>query len=126
MIMKGSRETLFSPGMRVQSPQLWPRDRQKNHYEELKRKTLPRSVAGNPFGEFFAAIRGEIPAAGSNFDYAGPLTETVAVGVLAIRSGRSIAWDAARMCVPGAPQYDAWIKEPVRAGWTYGEELWTT
>jgi hypothetical protein len=106
------------------SPQLWPRERQKVHYEALRRKTLPRSVAGNPFGEFFAAIRGEIPAAGSNFDYAVPLTETVAVGVLAIRSGRSITWDASRMCVPGAPQYDAWIKEPARAGWSYGEELW--
>ncbi len=124
MIMKGSRETLFSAGMRVQSPQLWPRERQKPYYEELRRKTLPRSVAGNPFGEFFAAIRGEIPAAGSNFDYACPLTETVGVGVLAIRSGRSVTWDAARLQVKGAPQYDTWIKEPVRAGWSCGEELW--
>jgi hypothetical protein len=126
MIMKGSRETLFSDGMRVQSPQLWPRERMKEYYEVLRRKPLPRSVAGNPFGELFAAIRGEIPAAGSNFEYAGPLTEVVGVGVLAIRSGRSIIWDADKMQVKGAPAFDAWIKEPVCDGWSYGEELWRT
>ena len=124
MIMKGSRETLFSDGMRVQSPQLWPRERMKDHYTVLKQKTLPRSVAGEPIGELFAAIRGEIPHAGSHFDYACPLTEVVNVGVLAIRSGKTIEWDAAAMKVKGAPEFDAWIKEPAREGWSYGEELW--
>jgi hypothetical protein len=23
-----------------------------------------------------------------------------------------------------APEFDAWIKEPVRDGWSYGEDLW--
>lgn len=124
MIMVGSRETLFSDGMRVESPQLWPRERMKEHYEVLKRKTLPRSVAGNPIGELFAAIRGEIPHAGSHFDYACPLTELVNVGVLAIRSGKTIEWDAANMKVKGDNSFDAWIKEPVREGWSYGEDLW--
>lgn len=126
MIMKGSRETLFSGGMRVQSPQLWPRERMRDYHEVLRRRPLPRSVAGNPFGELFAAIRGEIPAAGSSFEYACPLSEVVGVGVLAIRSGQSIVWDAEKMQVKGAPAFDAWIKEPVREGWSYGEELWHT
>lgn len=124
MIMKGSKETLFSDGMRVQSPQLWPRERMKDHYEVLRRKPLPRSVAGEPIGELFAAIRSEIPHAGSNFDYACPLTELVNVGVLAIRSGKTLEWDTEAMKVKGAPEFDAWIKEPVREGWSYGEDLW--
>ncbi len=124
MIMKGGRETLYSDGMRVQSPQLWPRERMKEHYTLLKQKLLPRSVAGEPIGELFAAIRGEIPHAGSHFDYACPLTEVVNVGVLAIRSGKTLEWDAANMQVKGAPEFDVWIKEPARAGWSYGEELW--
>ncbi len=124
MIMKGSKETLFSEGMRVQSPQLWPRERMKDHYEVLRRKTLPRSKAGEPVGELFAAIRGEIPHAGSHFDYACPLTELVNTGVLAIRSGKTIEWDAENMKVKGMPDLDAWIKEPVREGWSYGEDLW--
>ncbi|SKA96546.1 Predicted dehydrogenase [Prosthecobacter debontii] len=125
MIMKGSKETLFSDGMRVQSPQLWPRERMKEHYEVLRRKPLPRSAAGEPIGELFDAIRGEIPHAGSHFDYACPLTELVNVGVLAIRSGKTLEWDAEAMKVKGAPEFDNWIKEPVRDGWSYGEDLWT-
>jgi hypothetical protein len=89
----------------------------------LRRKPLPRSKAGEPIGELFAAIRGEIPHAGSHFDYACPLTELVNVGVLAIRSGKTIEWDAAAMKVKNAPEFDAWIKEPVREGWSYGEDL---
>lgn len=124
MIMVGSKETLFSDGMRVQSPQLWPRERMTPLIDILKAKPLPRSVAGDPIGELFAAIRGDIPHAGSHFDYACPLTELVNVGVLAIRSGKSLEWDAAAMKVKGAPEFDAWIKEPVREGWSYGEDLW--
>jgi predicted dehydrogenase len=124
MIMKGSKETLYSDGMRVQSPQLWPRERMTPLIDILRRKPLPRSVAGDPIGELFAAIRGEIPHAGSHFDYACPLTELVNVGVLAIRSGKSIEWDAAAMKVKNAPDFDTWIKEPARDGWRYGEDLW--
>lgn len=124
MIMKGSKETLFSEGMRVQSPQLWPRERMTPIIDILRRKPLPRSVAGEPIGELFAAIRGDIPHAGSHFDYACPLTELVNTGVLAIRSGKTIEWDSANMKVKGAPEFDAWIKEPVRDGWSYGEDLW--
>jgi hypothetical protein len=110
--------------MRVQSPQLWPRERMTPIIDILRRKPLPRSVAGEPIGELFAAIRGTIPHAGSHFDYACPLTELVNTGVMAIRSGKTIEWDAASMKVKGAPEFDAWIKEPVRDGWSYGEDLW--
>jgi predicted dehydrogenase len=124
MIMKGSKETLFNEDMRVQSPRLWPDDRMKEHYEVLRRKTIPRSKAGNPIGELFDAIRGEIAHAGSHFDYACPLTEVVSTGVLAVRSGKTIEWDAENMKVRNAPEFDKWIKEPVRDGWSYGEDLW--
>lgn len=124
MIMKGSKETLLSAGMRVESPQLWPRERMTPLIEVLRRKPLPRSIAGQPIGELFDAIRGKIPHAGSHFDYACPLTELVNTGVMAIRSGKTIEWDAANMKVKGAPEFDAWIKEPVREGWSYGEDLW--
>ncbi|HCN75872.1 MAG TPA: hypothetical protein DIT13_01600 [Verrucomicrobiales bacterium] len=110
--------------MRVQSPQLWPRERMTPIVDLLRRRPLPRSKAGEPIGELFDAIRGDIPHAGSHFDYACPLTEVVNVGVLAIRAGKSIEWDAPGMRVKDAPEFDAWIKEPVRDGWSYGEDLW--
>ena len=125
MIMKGSKETLFSDGMRVQSPQLWPRERMAPLIDILRAKPLERSIAGNPIGELFDAIRGVIPHAGSHFDYACPLTELVNTGVLAIRSGKTIEWDSETMKVKGDDSFDAWIKEPVRDGWSYGEDLWS-
>ncbi len=124
MIMVGSKETLFSDGMRVQSPQLWPRERMTPLVDLLKKRPLPRSIAGDPIGELFAAIRGTIPHAGSHFDYACPLTELVNVGVLAIRSGKTLEWDAPNMKVKDAPEFDPWIKEPTREGWSYGTNLW--
>jgi hypothetical protein len=42
---------------------------------------------------------------------------------LAIRSGKTIEWDAANIKVKGAPEFNACIKEPVHEGWGYGEDL---
>jgi len=69
--------------------------------------------------EFARAIRGG-PAAVSNFpDFAGPLTETVLLGNLAIwASGPRLEWDARRMRVKGTDEYNALIKPAARKGWS--------
>ncbi len=59
--------------------------------------TIPR-VAGGPL----RAIKGEGPEPGSKFDYAAKLTE-----------------------ITNHPELSAFVKEPAREGWSYGEELWT-
>ncbi|MGY8695735.1 MAG: Gfo/Idh/MocA family protein, partial [Verrucomicrobiia bacterium] len=61
---------------------------------------------------------------GSNFDYASQLTEVVLLGAMAIRSGRNLKWDVENMVVQNAPELSEWVKEPVRKGWSYGENLW--
>lgn len=69
--------------------------------------------------EFARAALGG-PAAVSNFpDYAGPLTETVLLGNLAIwANGPRLEWDARRMRVKNAPEYDALIRPTYRQGWS--------
>ncbi len=57
------------------------------------------------------------PAASSNFQYGAKLTELVLLGVLAMRLGKRIAWDAVNLKVPGVAQADALINEPRRKGW---------
>lgn len=57
------------------------------------------------------------PAAGSNFEYGSRLTEIVLLGVLSLRTGQRIDWDAANLKAQGAPGADAIIKENYRAGW---------
>lgn len=123
MYMLGANETLFHPDMRPRSPQLWPRDRMIEYRDELREKTLPR-VKGGPIQELFRAITGEGPKPGSSFDYAAPLTEMVLLGAMAIRAGHRIEYDAETMTVTNRPELSSWIKEPVRDGWSYGEDLW--
>lgn len=123
MYMEGAKATLFHEGMRPQSPEILPAE----HFQELKGKLdkikkLPE-VGKGPIEEWFRAIKGEGPKPGSNFDYASPLTEMVLLGALAQRTGHTIEWDARKMKVKGHPELDAFIKEPARAGWQYGEKL---
>jgi hypothetical protein len=121
--MEGTNETLFHAGMRPNSPQLTPNARFMERKKDLaKIERLPKHGNG-PIDEWYNAIKGG-EAPGSNFDYAAKLTEVVLLGVMAQRSGKTIEWDAENMKVEGQPEFDAWIKEPVREGWSYGEDLW--
>ena len=86
---------------------------------ELVRIVLLEPVAGLEEAEWLQAIAGEIPAAASNFDHAGPLTETVLVGNLAVRTGKRVEWDHAKMKVTNDNK-DAqkYVKREYRKGWT--------
>jgi predicted dehydrogenase len=77
-------------------------------------RTLPR--AGDHRGDFLAACKGGPPAS-SNFDYAGPFTEMVLLGVLALRLRQPINWDFATMKAAGLPAADAIIHRQYRPGW---------
>ena len=60
--------------------------------------------------------RGALPA-GSNFDYGARLTEIVLLGVLALRTGKAIDWDADAMTARGLDAADAILHEPAPQGW---------
>jgi predicted dehydrogenase len=79
--------------------------------------TLPRSAGHHR--DWLDACKGGKPA-GSNFEYGVRLTEIVLLGVLALRTGRTIEWDAANLKAKGAPEADAFIKENYRNGWEIG------
>jgi predicted dehydrogenase len=83
-----------------------------------------RRVKGGPHQEWMDAIKGRIPECGSNFEYAARLTEIDLLGVLAQRFGGRIEWDAASMKITNRPELNAYLKEPVRKGWEYGDDLW--
>lgn len=86
-------------------------------------QTIPR-VAGGPFREWLRAIKGEGPEPGSNFDYAAKLTEIILLGVLAQRFNMRIEWDAKAGRVTKHPEFSAFVREPARECWNYGEDLW--
>ncbi|MFN0056629.1 MAG: Gfo/Idh/MocA family protein [Planctomycetales bacterium] len=77
------------------------------------------------FQEFVEAIRGGKPAMSNFPDYAGPLTETILLGNLAVSCGKSpnsngkiVQWDSSKLKATNAPELDAIIKPPYRDGWS--------
>jgi hypothetical protein len=66
--------------------------------------------------EWLDACKGG-PAPLSHFDYAGPLTETVLLGVIAIRTGRKLHWDAQNMTITNVPAANEFVHAQYRDGW---------
>ncbi|WP_319501904.1 Gfo/Idh/MocA family oxidoreductase [uncultured Draconibacterium sp.] len=124
MIMVGEKQNIITGGrpnnaMLIMSDEEWE-DWVANKMPE---PSIPR-IEGGPVKEFLDAIKGDGPMPGSNFNYATDLTEMALIGVLAQRFNTRIEYDAINMKVTNHPELDEYIKEPVRAGWEYGEELW--
>ena len=77
-------------------------------------KTLPRSKGHHR--DWLDACKGG-PPAGSNFGYGAKLTELILLGILSLRTGRKILWNAADMTAKGVPKAEAIIKGSYRQGW---------
>ena len=66
--------------------------------------------------DWLDAIKGG-PAASSHFEYGAKLTEVTLLGILSLRTGQRIEWDAAQLKATNAPDAAAIIREPCRQGW---------
>jgi len=83
-------------------------------------KTLPRVPRGQGGHEqdWIRACKDGKPAS-SSFEYGGPLTEMVLLGVLAMRfKDRPLEWDPVNLRVTNLPEADRYIRPPFRDGWT--------
>ncbi len=78
-------------------------------------RTLPRSVGHRQ--EWLQACRGG-EKAGSNFDFAGPLTETVLLGNIALRTDQKLHWDAEQFQFTNAQDANKLLHHDYREGWT--------
>jgi predicted dehydrogenase len=87
------------------------------HEEAVK---VPKSMQRSPghYEEWVGACKGG-PRPVSNFDYAGPLTEIVLLGVLALKSpGRRLEWDSENLTIKNARELDRYLHTGYRKGWT--------
>ena len=109
-------------GTHAGPPAILPDDLRENWQAKPPAESIPR-VAGGPFREWLRAIKETGPEPGSNFDYSAKLTEIILLGVLAQRFNTRIEWDAKAARITNHPELNAFIKEPVRKGWEYGESL---
>ena len=116
VIIVGSKDTMYVPsywgaGTLVSGTNL----------EEFK--DVPQSLGRRPEGfdrghymEWIEACKGG-PAAQSNFDFAGPMTEAVLLGNVAIRAGERIEWDSKNLRVTNSDAANKLISKAYRKGW---------
>jgi predicted dehydrogenase len=93
---------------------------------EREASTIPQRIprTSNAYSEWSQACKGG-PKPGSNFDWAGPLTQTVLLGNIALRrelreelTGRSLLWDAATARFSNSETANQFLRREYRTGWT--------
>lgn len=115
MLMLGSKQTIFAPGGRPDSPRLLGSAVMEEFKKNRPPAKLPR-VKGGPINEWLDAIAGG-PTPGSNFEYSVPLSEMVLLGVLAVRTGKRLEWDAKTGRITNEPSLNRYVEVSARKGW---------
>jgi len=86
--------------------------------EKFKGYRYPKLEPRDHYLEFVDACvkGGGKPSA--NFDYSGPMTESVLLGCVAsVFPGQILEWDAASLSFPNSPEATAFVKRSYRKGW---------
>jgi predicted dehydrogenase len=98
-----------------ESPRLIP-ERRMQAYKRPK-KRIPR-VDGSHEQAWIDAIKGRIKPV-DDFNYAGPFTETVLLGNVAMQfPGKKLMWDGPNMKVTNLAEANEWVQHHYREGWS--------
>jgi hypothetical protein len=98
------------------NPRLLPASLHQS-YGKPKQK-LPRIPDENHEMNWVDAAKGKTTAS-CPIEYAAKLTEVMLLGVVALRAGRKIEYDAANMRITNAPAANQYLDREPRAGWSY-------
>jgi predicted dehydrogenase len=105
----------ITTGTYGQYTRLLPAERMKDY------KFPPQFLTRSPghYHDWIRACKGGDPAC-SNFGVAGPFTEWILLGVLALRFPGKLEWDSAKMRVTNVAEANQYIRPKFRKGWTLG------
>jgi predicted dehydrogenase len=107
-IFIGEKGSILLP--HIGGPQLLPRE----EFLSYKRPKLP---GHDHYVQWVNACLGTDKTS-AGFDFAGPLTETVLLGVLAARfPGKKLEWDAAELKFKNLPEANQFVRMKYRQGW---------
>jgi len=93
-------------------PRLIPEDSMKGF--KVPDPIFARDV--DHYQDWIRACRGG-PKPLANFDYSGPLTETVLLGNVAARAGQKLLWDGPSLKVTNVPEANQYLSREYRKGW---------
>lgn len=109
----GDKGKLLVEGWGGERPRLLPKSRMESF--QPPPPTLPRSIGHHE--EWIEACKTGGTEPRSNFAFAGPLTEAVLLGVVAIRTRQHLVWDSANLQVINFPDANQYISPEASKGW---------
>ena len=106
----GEKGTVMAPHMG--GPRLIPESKMKGF--KAPEPFLGRGI--NHYQEWIRACKGG-PKPSANFDYSGPLSETILLGNVAARAGQKLFWDGPNFKFTNLPEANNYLKREYREGW---------
>ncbi|MFN0128071.1 MAG: Gfo/Idh/MocA family protein [Verrucomicrobiales bacterium] len=113
LIIVGDKAGMYG-GSHASPPRIIPESKMQEFTRPAP--TIPRS-AGHRVEWVRAALAGKPEDAHSGFWYSAPFTESLLVGLLAVRFQKRVEWDAAALKSPNTPEADPIIRKAYREGW---------
>ncbi len=114
-IFVGDKGKIMS-GTYSENPRIIPEAKMKAY--KRPPQTIPRVAGANHEQNWIDACKGKTRAV-SSFDYAGPFTETVLLGNLAVLyPGKKLQWDGPNLKVTNFAEANDFVKPKFREGWS--------
>jgi len=114
LLFVGEKGKMLVWGWGGETPRLIPESKMQSYKRPTK--TPPRSVGHHQ--EWIEACKNGTPTR-SNFDFAGPLTEAVLLGLVSIRlGGKKLYWDSENLLVKNIPEANDYLRYQYREGWS--------
>ena len=116
-IMVGEKGGISHDGMRPNSPRLYPKSRWES-YRKNANERVPKTLKRVPgiHNDWVNGIRNSEMTV-SDFSYSGPLTESIILGTLAIRTGKGLELSSKDMKISGNQKAADLVNVEARKGW---------
>lgn len=116
VILIGDQGKILVEGWGGRRPRLLPKARMDSF--EPPPQTIPSSIGHHL--EWIEACRGK-GTTRAHFGFAGPLTESVLLGMVAVRTRRTLEWDSKNLRVTNVPEANELLTKTYRKGWELGK-----
>src|ERR1700741_2785289 len=112
MMFVGDKGKILA-GFRCENPQLIPKAKMESY---LGGQKAAEEKTDSENDHWIDAFKNKTQSPGS-FLYAGPVTETILLGAVALRAGRRVEYDSANMKITNIPEANKYLVREYRKGW---------
>ena len=110
-IMFVGEKGVIAGGFRGEDPVIYP-----DNKAAVKGEPTPEAYGQKTNDIWISAFKSKTQSPGS-FLYAGPVTETILLGAVALRAGKRVEYDSANMKITNLPEANKYLVREYRKGW---------